>query len=360
MGVCCVQATLATYRLRQPLKTPYRLSFATIEAFDTLIVAIKGGERIGCGEITPLPGYSAETIESALAAMGRAGRALADGAPWSTAIADLALSDPMTASGLACARETWEEGVEAAFGAPVERPIPLAALCGGDTPGAAAERATELAGQGYRQLKLKVGTADIAADIARLAAVDEALPEGVTLTVDANQRLEPASAAALCDAAAGTAVILIEQPFPPTAREAFAALAKCSPVPLMLDESIWTAADIDEAAELGAAWVKLKLCKHPGTAANRALIRQARALGLGVIYGNGVQGALGNHLEARVYAAEALDTPAELNGVLKLESDAFGGGFHASGGMLEIKGIPDLTRTLDRLKPVLHHTIALL
>jgi o-succinylbenzoate synthase len=347
------KSVLSVYRFEQPLEVPYRLSFGTLDFFDTLIVAVRDGGQLGLGEITPLPGYSEETIDSARAALNRVGDAARGGLPLSEQVRSLASSDPMVASALACAAETLEEGIEAAFQTAVPDPLPLAALCGGDRPAAAEAGARALQERGYTHLKLKAGGGAIEDDIARLRAIAGALEAGATISVDANQRLAEAEARALCAVAADLPVQLVEQPFPPDAWDAFARLAAEVPVPLMLDESIWTSGDVDRAAEVGAKWVKLKLCKHPGMVANRRLIERARALGLKVVYGNGVQGAVGNHLEARIYADAALDTPGEFNGVLKIASDPFGRCFSVERGKLSVYGLLDLGVAFAGVEPML-------
>lgn len=347
------KADLQVYALKQPLRVPYRLSFDTLTAFDSLIVSLSSAGRAGYGEITPLPGYSDETVSAALEALKRAARRLEDGAPPEAVIEDLVGETPMTASALACAFETWVEGEQDAFRAPLAEPVPLAALCGGDSPEEASETARALVRQGYRHLKLKAGGGDIRADIERVRAVAAAVPAAVDLSVDANQRLSFDDARRLCEASAELPVALVEQPFEPLAWEDFERLVADSPVPLMLDESIWTAADIDRAAAAGAQWVKLKLCKHPGLAANRRLLEQACGLGLGVIYGNGVQGALGNHLESRIYADTGLDTPGEMNGVLKLSKDPFSALISVEQGYLSDRGVPKIAEALGKEVPVL-------
>ena len=92
----------------------------------------------------------------------------------------------------------------------------------------------------------------------------------------------------------------------------------------MLDEFINDAEDIDRAAALGVHYVKLKLCKHPGMAATEALIARASAKGLKLVFGNGVQGALGNRLEARVHREAGIVSASEANGFLKVAHSPFG------------------------------------
>src|ERR1700733_13386432 len=50
--------------LRVPLKTPYKLVFGNVEAFDTLLVTATFADgRSGVGEATILTGYTEETLE---------------------------------------------------------------------------------------------------------------------------------------------------------------------------------------------------------------------------------------------------------------------------------------------------------
>ena len=50
--------------LRVPLKTPYKLVFGNVEAFDTLLVTVTFADgRSGVGEATILTGYTEETLE---------------------------------------------------------------------------------------------------------------------------------------------------------------------------------------------------------------------------------------------------------------------------------------------------------
>ena len=88
---------------RHALKQPYHLSFATLHAFDTAFVKIEGAGRIGFAEVTPLPGYSDETIESVQAALDGALDSLSRSVPFQTVVDELCGRAPMVASALACA-----------------------------------------------------------------------------------------------------------------------------------------------------------------------------------------------------------------------------------------------------------------
>lgn len=331
---------LAYWTVRLALKRPYHLSFGSVEAFDTAFLRLDGEGRTGLAEVTPLPGYSAETIETTRASLDGAFDQLAAGTPIRSILEELATRAPMVASGLACAFETWEEGAEQSFETPVGTQIKLAALCAGGTPADAADKARRLCAQGHRTLKLKIGTSALADDIARVRAVAAAIPADASLRLDANQALDYEQALALSAGVADGPIALLEQPFAPDRWEDHARLAHNGPLPLMLDESIWTLADI-ERARSAAQLVKLKLCKHCGMAETEMLARRAREFGLGVVFGNGVQTALGNHLEARLYARMRIETDAEISGFDKL-AEKPRGRMTINGGALHDAGFVDV------------------
>ena len=66
---------ITVYRLKVPLRAPYRLAFGPVEHYDTLVVECVGRDGgIGLGEATVLTGYTDETIEDSW----RAARAIAE------------------------------------------------------------------------------------------------------------------------------------------------------------------------------------------------------------------------------------------------------------------------------------------
>ena len=100
-----------------PGNTPCRcngltaLLFTTLERFETFYLVVEGGGKTGFGEITPLPGYGGETVDEAAVAIARIASELTAGtARRGDHRPAGSPSYPFTASGLACAFETWGEG----------------------------------------------------------------------------------------------------------------------------------------------------------------------------------------------------------------------------------------------------------
>jgi len=333
------------------LTVPYNLSFGPLTQFDSFFIRVVTAQGEGFGEVTPLPGYSAETPAAVAAALASIAADLTAGADGAAIVTRLAKDTPMLASGLACALETAALGVDEAFLRP-QPSIPLLALCQGASADAVADEASRLSAAGYTTLKMKVGTRPAADDLALLRAAASGARSGVRIRIDANQAMTPESARALAAGLDGLPIELFEQPFAPAMDAEMRPLAAASPVPLMLDESINDEADIDRAAALGVQYVKLKLCKHPGMAATQTMIRRARARGLRLVFGNGVQGALGNRLEARVHRAGAIDSASEANGFLKVADSPFGEAMAARDGRLIDGGLGDPAAPFKAGKPV--------
>lgn len=146
------------------------------------------------------------------------------------------------------------------LGADSSRSVRCNGTIGADDPGPAARRARELAAAGFESIKVKVGTKT---DFERVEAVRHGCGDRVALRVDANGAWSEEEAAEALAVLAGAGLELAEQPCA-TAEET-ARLRPRTRVPLVLDESVATAADADRAERLGACdAVTLKLAKVGG------------------------------------------------------------------------------------------------
>jgi L-alanine-DL-glutamate epimerase-like enolase superfamily enzyme len=132
---------------------------------------------------------------------------------------------------------------------------------------------------GIERFQLKVGN-EAGADVARTRACVEAGGESTVVVADANGGWDLASARTAIGGLAGLPVF-VEQPCRTTPDCAFA--HRGSPLPLVLDESVSTLADVWEAKHVaGAASVNLKISRVGGLT-RTALLRDAmQELGLRV------------------------------------------------------------------------------
>ena len=326
-------ARLTLHLLKVPLTHPYRLSFVTLDHVDALVVeAVDAEGRTGIGESTIQPGYTPETLDGAwdfaiAAAPGLVGLPADEAGTRLAAIAD---RSPNAASALATAVAT--------LGAPplaetLRLPL-LAPVHGEDAATLPAEIAGLLA-RGYRTLKVKAGF-DAVADRRRVDLIRAAVAGRATLRIDANGGFSREQALAFLDGFDPAGVELLEQPCAAADWDGNAAVAARSPVPVMLDESIYGLAGIDRAAALaGVGFVKLKLKKIGSPAQLRSALARIRALGLTPVIGDGTGTDIAAWHEA-VAAAGIVDTAGEMNGFLKTAVPLLTAGPRFADGFLEL------------------------
>ena len=311
------------HRLRIPLRVPYKLSFGPVEAFDTILVEITGEDgRAGFGEATFLPGYSEETMEgswgraAALAerSMGRPtgeiialAAALLHGGPF-TSTAFTTACEMLSGHSMLAPRQTTT--------------VPLLAIVNSDEPaGYEAEIEAHLT-TGYRTLKVKVGF-DVEPDLARVDRIRRFIAGRAAIRVDGNQGYSRDDALRFAAALEPEGIELLEQPADARDWDTAADLARVAQVPMMLDESIFGIADVERAAELGAArYIKFKLMKAGGIDRLTAALSRVRELGMIPVLGNGVAGEVGCWMEGCV-AARLIDSAGEMNGFLKPATGIF-------------------------------------
>lgn len=109
-------------------------------------------------------------------------------------------------------------------------------------PDAAVARALDYAEMGCTAVKLRLAGAP--ADLQRIQAVAEALPDGVDIMADANEKCDLARAQWLVNVLADVNALWIEEPLPAHDTHGFATLAANSPVPIATGEHHQGAAEL--------------------------------------------------------------------------------------------------------------------
>jgi len=306
-------AGVRLFALDAPLARPYKRAYVTDRAWRPLLAEIRDRDgRTGLGEAVVSTGYTDETPEGAWDFL----RALAP---------ELVGLDPRAALDLTLSRSAGNENGASVAATALEMlgdgphpalAVPLLAPVQADSPEAARDEAERLLAEGYRTLKVKVGF-DAARDLAFVSAVREAAAGRADIRIDANQGYSREQALAFAAGLDPDGIALFEQPCGKEDWAANLAVARVSPAPVMLDESVVRPADIERAgAAEGVGFVKLKLKK---TVTRRMLaegLARIRALGMTPVMGDGVACAIACWHEALV-ARTALDNAGEMNGYLK-------------------------------------------
>jgi L-alanine-DL-glutamate epimerase-like enolase superfamily enzyme len=293
-----------------PLRAAFAISRGSKTSAETVRVRLQQGERTGWGECVPYGRYG-ETIESVTATIEALRETIEAG------LTREELQDQMPAGAARCAVDCALWDLEAKLtgtpvwqlaGLPEPKPVESAVTVSLDTPEAMAMAAMAVQG---RLLKLKLGGAE---DLKRIEAVHLARPDA-RLIVDANEGLAPAEFPGISRAAADLGVVLIEQPFP--AGKDAALERRPGPVAICADESAHTSADIQDLARRYDA-VNVKLDKTGGQTEALAMVRAARASGMGVMVGCMVAGSIS--MAPAVLLAGLCDA-ADLDGPLWLKDD---------------------------------------
>lgn len=187
---------------------------------------------------------------------------------------------------------------------------------------------------GFRALKLRVGVGTFADDLRRLHLIREIAGKTVTFAIDVNGTWSVSEALTNLKALVPLDLDYVEQPIAAGDWDALAALTAASPIPIMLDESLASFADIDEFVRRRAApLAHLKLVKLGGITPLVAAARRLKAADIGIMVGQMNEGSLGT--AAATHAAMVVQPSyAELYGAYGLVDDPASGLAYRDGAVV--------------------------
>ncbi|MBY0228729.1 MAG: mandelate racemase/muconate lactonizing protein [Gemmataceae bacterium] len=181
--------------------------------------------------------------------------------------------------------------------------IRLKFVIGAEPAGVAAERARTMAAKGWKAIKVKVGR-DVRADAERLRAVRDAIGPACFLSVDANGGYSVADAIRAAREFEKVEIALFEQPTKRGDHAAMAEVRARSPMPVMADESAFTAQDVlDLIRHRAADLISLYPGKHGGMRATLHLARMAEAAGVACTIGSNLEREVATAAMAHVAVA---------------------------------------------------------
>lgn len=300
------------YRL--PLIHPWRSAQGELrERIGWLVIASVGGID-GFGDCAPLPAAGTETLAAAERRLGHWQNSVqaAMGNDAMTSLLDaLSRAAPSVTPCADCAVETALLDLQARQqGLPLRRLLNAdagtdisvnAAL--GSAAALTADRVASTCAEGYRVLKLKVGTADPETDLARLRAATAALPTGVLLRLDANGAWDRQTAARVIADLAGLPVDCIEEPLRDPDDTALGLLQQGTDFVIALDESLPRRPQPIDPFTLPVRRLVLKPGVFGGLRPTLHLTRMARAAGREVVLTSLVESAAGLWATAQLAAA---------------------------------------------------------
>jgi L-alanine-DL-glutamate epimerase-like enolase superfamily enzyme len=207
------------------------------------------------------------------------------------------------------------------------------------------DHAARYVARGFRKLKVRVGAGAFAADLRRLKLLRERFGDLVEVAIDANGRWPLEDAPRHLDALGDLRLAYVEQPT--TADwDSLRRLAERAPMPVMLDESVATSADIDRVVDAGGRlWAHLKIVKLGGITPVIAAARRLAAAGIPFMIGQMNEGA-GATAAALHCAIATQPAHAELYGADGLLDDPVSGIVYET-GQIRIRRAPGLGVALD-------------
>lgn len=274
------------YRWQIPMDAGVVLRERRLKTRDGLFVHLRQGEREGWGEVSPLPGFSQESLEEAQAAVLSWARAWREGAE--PALPDI----PSAAFGVSCALAE----LEGRF--PDAANYRAAPLCTGDPDELFALLS---AMPGEKVAKIKVGLYEAVRDGMVANLLLEAIPD-LHLRLDANRAWTPLKAqqfAKYVNPAYRNRIAFLEEPC--KTRDDSRAFARETGIAIAWDESL-READFAFIAEPGVSAVVIKPTLTGSLEKVREQVAAAHSVGLKAVISSSIESSLGLTQLARLAA----------------------------------------------------------
>ncbi|WP_434998343.1 o-succinylbenzoate synthase [Pectobacterium brasiliense] len=269
------QVTL--YRYSVPMEAGVVLRNQRLKTRDGLIVRLQDGERLGWGEIAPLPEFSVETLAEAESAALEQLKSWAAGAAFSD---DL---PPSVAFGLSCAQAELDQRL------PQTADYRKAPLCSGD-PDELFDMLQAMPGE--KVAKIKVGLYEAVRDGMIVNVLLEALPD-LKLRLDANRswtRTKADGFARYVAPSLRSRIAFLEEPC--KTREESREFARETGISIAWDESVRDA-DFRVEAEPGVSAIVIKPTLVGSLARCQQLVQETHQVGLTAVISSSIESSLG-------------------------------------------------------------------
>jgi muconate cycloisomerase len=240
------------------------------------------------------------------------------------------------------------------LGGKVREAVPTKWSVSGVEPQKAAGIAARAAEQGFKAMKVKVGL-DPNGDVARVAAVREAVGPQIKLGVDANGGWETTTALDTITRLYESNIAFVEQPLAPDQLSAMADLRRQLRVPLIVDESVYSLGDATVIAQLKAAdALSIYIGKAGGIGPARQIANFAASAGIKCTVGSNLELGVGSAAMAQVAIATAgiasEEFPCDIIGPLYYEDDIVEESLPIKPGEARVNDLPGLGVELDEEK----------
>ncbi len=338
-------------------KVPIKIALPTPLTMDNVFVRLRTEDGVtGVGEASPYSAVTSETQQTDVAMARSLADLVRDRDPFTIAkiVDDMDVLSPNNPS----IKAAFEMALWDICGKIAE--LPICCLLGKyrdsfetdktifiETPPAMAEAARDVVREGFRTIKVKVGESP-EKDIARLAAVREAVGNDIALRIDANQGWSPAEAVRSLRGIENYHIQACEQPVPHWDMEGLRYVRDHSSVPIMADESVHSPHDAIEAVRKDAVdLINIKLMKTGGILNAVRVAQISAAAGIQCMLGCMNETSLALTAAAHVIASQKNLIYADLDSFLFAVSNPIIGGMEIKRGIVYLPTTPGLGLDID-------------
>jgi o-succinylbenzoate synthase len=292
------------YRWQIPMDAGVVLRERRLQTRDGFLLHLRYGEREGWGEVSPLPGFSQESLDDAQSAL------LAWTRGWREGACPQLPEVPSAAFGISCALAELDGSL------PDAANYRAAPLCTGD-PDALFALLTAMPGE--KVAKIKVGLYEAVRDGMVVNLLLEAIPD-LRLRLDANRAWTPLKAqqfAKYVNPAYRSRIAFLEEPC--KTRDDSRTFARETGIAIAWDESL-REPDFAFVAEPGVSAVVIKPMLTGSLAKVREQVAAAHASGLTAVISSSLESSLGLTQLARIAAWLTPDTIPGLDTLSLMQS----------------------------------------
>ncbi len=198
--------------------------------------------------------------------------------------------------------------------------------------------------RGYDTLKVKVGISP-ELDVARLAAIREAIGSKTRICIDANQAWTPKQAVRLLNQMQdkGLDIEFVEQPVKAHDFEGLKYVTQRSYVPVLADESVFSPEDAMTIMQMGAAdLVNIKLMKCGGLYNALKIASAAEVYGVECMIGCMLEAKISVNAAVHLACAKKIITKVDLDGPVLCSEDPILGGAVFDEQLITVSDAPGL------------------
>jgi len=344
---------ISTHLVSAPLHTPFVTALRTATHADSLLVEISDGSVSGWGEAPQVWKVTGESLAGAQACVEGPIAAALDGLGpddltealrrvQNAAVGNFGAKGAVDVALHDLAARRRGQTLHGFLGSTVDTVATDVTLSAGDADALAAAARDRVA-DGFDVLKVKVGTGEAAADVARVRRIRSEVGPGPRLRLDANQGWTRRGAVNAIRALEDCDLELVEQPVPAADLEGMAWVTDRVSTPILADESVYGVRDLVAVIRHGAAdMVNVKLAKCGGLGPARTLLELAREHGIRSIVGSMMEGPVGVGAAAALVSAYPTSAVNDLDAAWWLRESPVIGGITYEGARIHLPSAPGL------------------